>query len=67
LDDCRAPRRATPDRLQHLLEPVDLGADTVRDDVRRYVCHAFADPQSVLVVDDTGDLKKGQHSVGVQR
>ena len=28
---------------------------------------AFADPHAVLVVDETGDVKKGTHSVGVQR
>jgi hypothetical protein len=32
-----------------------------------YVVDAFAESDAVLVVDETGDLKKGEHSVGVQR
>jgi len=42
-------------------------ADAVRDDLRGYVIDAFADLGAVLVVDETGDLKKGEQSVGVQR
>jgi SRSO17 transposase len=57
----------TPDGLQHLLARARWDADAVRDDLRGYVIDAFADEQAVLVVDETGDLKKGVHSVGVQR
>ena len=57
----------TPDGLQHLLARAKWDADAVRDDLRAYVADAFADEQAVLVVDETGDLKKGTHSVGVQR
>src|ERR1700745_1816184 len=39
----------------------------VRDDLRGYVLDHFADPGAVLVVDETGDLKKGTATVGVQR
>jgi len=39
----------------------------VRDDLRGYVVDAFAEDDAVLVVDETGDLKKGECSVGVQR
>lgn len=42
-------------------------ADAVRDDLRDYVVDAFGDPGAVLVVDETGDVKKGRESVGVQR
>ena len=42
-------------------------ADGARDDVRSYVLGRLADPGAVLVVDETGDLKKGTASVGVQR
>jgi SRSO17 transposase len=42
-------------------------ADKVRDDLRGYVVATLGDPQGVLVLDDTGDLKKGTQSVGVQR
>ena len=39
----------------------------MRDDLRDYVIDAFGDPDAILVVDETGDVKKGVHSVGVQR
>ena len=58
---------ATPDGLQHLLSGAKWDADAVRDDLRGYVIDAFGDPDAVLVVDETGDVKKGVHSVGVQR
>jgi len=58
---------ATPDALQHLLARASWDADAVRDDLRNYVIDAFGDPGAILVVDETGDVKKGVHSVGVQR
>jgi len=58
---------ATPDGLQHLLARAKWDADAVRDDLRGYVVDAFGDPGAVLVADETGDIKKGGHSVGVQR
>ncbi|MFJ1831951.1 IS701 family transposase, partial [Streptomyces sp. NPDC088178] len=42
-------------------------ADAVRDDVREYVLEHLHDEDAVLVVDETGDVKKGAHTVGVQR
>ncbi|CAN5393866.1 IS701 family transposase [soil metagenome] len=57
----------SPDKLQHLLSRAKWDADDIRDDVRRYVTGAFADPDAVLVVDETGDVKKGTKTVGVQR
>lgn len=42
-------------------------ADAVRDDVRDYVVEHLRDEAAVLVVDETGDVKNGSHSVGVQR
>jgi SRSO17 transposase len=42
-------------------------AETVRDDLRDYVVDAFVDPGAILVVDESGDVNKGVHSVGVQR
>ena len=39
----------------------------MRDDLRDYVVDAFGDPDAILVLDETGDVKKGVHSVGVQR
>jgi SRSO17 transposase len=58
---------ATPHGMQRLLGEAVWDADAVRDDVRSYVVDALGDPAAVLVLDDTGDLKKGLHSVGVQR
>jgi DDE superfamily endonuclease len=57
---------ATPDGLQHLLARAKWDADAVRDDLRDYVTDAFGDPGAVLVLDETGDVKKGVHStIGV--
>ena len=53
--------------MQHLLSRAQWDADGVRDDLREYVIDAFGDPGAILVVDETGDVKKGVHSVGVQR
>ena len=41
--------------------------DKVRDDLRDYLVEHLGDPEAVLVVDETGDLKKGTTTVGVQR
>ena len=57
----------SPDGLQHLLSRAKWDVDAVREDLRDYVIDAFADPGAVLVVDETGDVKKGVESVGVQR
>ena len=57
----------TPDGLQHLLSRAKWDVDAVRDDLRSYVREAFGDPGGILVVDETGDVKKGAQSVGVQR
>jgi SRSO17 transposase len=59
--------QATPDGLQHLLAGAVWDHDGVRDDVRDWLVEHLADPAGVLVVDETGDLKKGTHTVGVQR
>jgi SRSO17 transposase len=58
---------ATPDGMQHLLARAVWDHDGVRDDLRAYVVEHLGDPQAVLVVDETGDLKKGTATVGVQR
>jgi SRSO17 transposase len=56
-----------PDKMQRLLYRARWDADAVRDDVRQVVIDRLGDPDGVLVVDETGDLKKGTFSVGVQR
>ena len=58
---------ATPDGMQHLLAGAVWDEHAVRDDVRDYLLEHLADPAAVLVVDETGDLKKGTTTVGVQR
>ncbi|MFI7068650.1 IS701 family transposase, partial [Kribbella sp. NPDC050124] len=57
----------SPDGMQNLLSRAVWDADVVRDDLRGYVVDHLGDPGAVLVVDETGDLKKGVHTVGVQR
>ncbi|MEV6591290.1 IS701 family transposase [Streptomyces acidicola] len=57
----------TPDGMQHLLGRAKWDANRVRDDVRGYVAEHLHDGQAVLVVDETGDMKKGTRTVGVQR
>jgi SRSO17 transposase len=57
----------TPHRMQSLLAEAKWDADAVRDDLRRYLADELGEPDGVLIVDDTGDLKSGSHSVGVQR
>jgi SRSO17 transposase len=57
----------SPDGLQHLLRKAAWDTDGVRDDLRRYVVERLGEVDAVLVVDETGDLKKGAHTVGVQR
>ena len=60
---------STPDRLQHLLSRAAWDVDGVCDDLRSYAVDRLLAPgeQAVLVVDETGDLKKGTRTVGVQR
>ena len=56
-----------PRGMQRLLSAAVWDEDGVRDDLRGYVLEHFADPGAVLVVDETGDLKKGTATVGAQR
>jgi SRSO17 transposase len=58
---------ATPDGMQRLLNAAAWDADGVRDDVRAYVSGHLGSADGVLVVDETGFLKKGGKSAGVQR
>ena len=58
---------ATPDGVQRLLYNYRWDADLVRDDMKSYVVEHLSAADAVLVVDETGFLKKGEKSVGVQR
>ncbi|WP_374108330.1 IS701 family transposase [Rhizobium sp. K15/93] len=57
----------SPYRMQSLLGRSQWDADKLRDVVRTYATEALGDEDGVLVVDETGFLKKGTHSVGVAR
>ena len=56
-----------PDGMQRLLRTAGWCADAVRDDLRRYVIEYLGGPRGVLIVDETGFIKKGRRSAGVQR
>ena len=56
-----------PQGVQRLLNGADWNVDAVRDDLRDYVVDSLGEPDGVLIVDETGFLKKGTKSVGVQR
>ncbi|WP_186500139.1 IS701 family transposase [Micromonospora sagamiensis] len=57
----------SPDGMQDLLIRVKWDDAAVRADVREFVDQHLGDTEAVLVIDETGDLKKGRHTVGVQR
>jgi SRSO17 transposase len=57
----------TPYAFQHLLRRALWDPDAVRDELRRYVLQHLGDSEAVLVIDETGFLKKGRHSAGVAR
>ena len=58
---------ATPDGVQDFLSRMRWDADAVRDDLRAYVVEHLGAADAVLVLDETGFLKKGDKSAGVQR
>ncbi len=58
---------ATPYGFQHLLGRADWEPNAVRDALRTSVVQHLGDPDGVLVIDETGFLKKGRHSAGVAR
>jgi SRSO17 transposase len=57
----------TPDRTQRLLYRAHWDADAARDALQQFIIGAFGDEDGIGVVDETGFLKKGEQSVGVQR
>jgi SRSO17 transposase len=57
----------SPDGVQHLLERAAWDADVARDVLRTYVVEHLGEEDGVLIVDETGFIKKGIHSAGVQR
>ena len=59
--------QAVPDRMQRLLSTTDWDPDSVRDDLRSYLVKHLGAGEGVLIVDETGFLKKGKRSAGVAR
>ena len=53
---------STPNGMQRLLNTAHWDADQVRDDLQHYILTHLVDPEAVLVVDETGFLKKGTKS-----
>jgi SRSO17 transposase len=58
---------ATPYAFQHLLRRALWDPEAVRDELRHYIVQHLGDAEAVLVIDETGFLKKGRHSAGVAR
>ncbi len=58
---------ATPDGMQRLLSAAVWDGDGVRDRLMGYVAAELGDPGGVLIADETGFLKSGRQSAGVQR
>ncbi len=58
---------ANPDGVQRLLRTAQWDPEAVRDDLRSYVVEHLGDDRAVLVIDETGFLKKGTKSAGVAR
>jgi SRSO17 transposase len=58
---------ASPHAVQHLLDRARWDADQVRDRIRSYALEELSSADAVLIVDETGFLKKGRHSTGVKR
>lgn len=56
-----------PYGVQHLLGRAVWDSEAVRDELRGYVMEHLGVPEGVLVIDETGFLKKGKHSAGVAR
>src|SRR5664279_5356589 len=58
---------AVPYAVQHLLGRARWDSEKARDRIRSYVVEELYSREAVLIVDETGFLKKGQHSAGVKR
>ncbi|GAB3974593.1 hypothetical protein GCM10028832_30970 [Streptomyces sparsus] len=58
---------AQPGPMQRLLRYARWDADAVRDDIRAYAVAHLDTEGAVLIVDETGFVKKGRASAGVQR
>jgi SRSO17 transposase len=59
--------RRSPNAMQEMLYSPCWDPHLVRDDTRGYLVEHLGDPDGVLIADDTGFVKKGTRSAGVQR
>ncbi|MGC9443123.1 IS701 family transposase [Streptomyces sp. WG5] len=57
----------TPNGLQHFLAGAKWEPDDIRDDLQEYVADKLGEADGMLIIDDTGFIKKGTTSAGVQR
>ena len=57
----------TPTNLQHFIARSNWDADQVRDDLQQYAMEHLGSKDGILIIDETGFLKKGTKSVGVKR
>ena len=58
---------ASPDGVQDFLARMHWDAEAVREDLRAYVVEHLGDSDAVLVLDETGFVKKGDKAAGVKR
>src|SRR4051812_48683303 len=63
----RPPARPGRGGMQHLLSREVWDTDAVTGELRAFVVEHLGAADGILIVDETGDLKKGRHTVGVQR
>jgi len=56
-----------PDAMQRLLYRSKWHANVARDRLRQFVVEVFGEEDAIGVVDESGFIKKGEHSVGVKR
>ncbi|MDE9433323.1 transposase [Xenorhabdus bovienii] len=57
----------SPDGIQYLLERANWDVDVARDILRDYLTEYLGDEQGILIIDETGFIKKGHYSVERQR
>ncbi|WP_214408329.1 IS701 family transposase [Pseudonocardia lacus] len=57
----------SPDGMQHLLGRARWDTDGLAEDLRGFVVEHLGEPDAVLIIDESGDAKKGDRTVGVQR
>jgi SRSO17 transposase len=60
-----ATGEVTPYAVQHALDRAKWDCDGVRDELRAFILETLAASDAVVVIDETGFLKKGTKSVGV--